>query len=39
MRQISKDDLVNAFVAIALRSHEEEGLSAKERLDRFWMGA
>lgn len=34
---IKRSDLENSFVAIALRSHEEKGLTPKERLDRFWM--
>ena len=39
MKQVTKNDLENAFVAIAARSHTEKGLSPKERLDRFWMVA
>ena len=39
MKQVTKNDLENAFVAIAVRSHTEKDLSPKERLDRFWMVA
>jgi hypothetical protein len=39
MQHATKNDLEKAFVDIATRSHNEKGLSPKERLDRFWMVA
>jgi hypothetical protein len=39
MQPIQKIDLEKAFVDIALRSHNEKGLSPKERLNRFWVEA
>jgi hypothetical protein len=39
MRTIREEQLENAFVDIAIRSHDEKNLSPKERLDRFWVEA
>ena len=39
MKVIQQHDIEQTLVDIALRSHEEAGLTPQERLDRFWMEA
>jgi len=39
MKTVQENDLEKTFVDIAIRSHNEKGLSPKERLDRFWTVA